>query len=150
MSAKYQRENPADVVSFLEYNAERTPLIIPEYGRHLQKLIDQAVEIKDRDERNKLARREKLPPLCGGAVGFMAYDAARWFEPKLDDGELRERTDAIWMFFRNMLVFDRLKQRMEIVSIVFTDEAKGDDDKLRELYQNAVAETARLEQQLAA
>lgn len=52
----YQRENPADVVHFLEYNAERPHLIIPEYGRHLQKLIDQAVDIKDRDERNKAAR----------------------------------------------------------------------------------------------
>lgn len=99
--------------------------------------------------RHKLARREKLPPLCGGAVGFLAYDAARWFEPVLDNGEVREETDAIWMFFRNMLVFDRLKQRIEIVSIVFTDEANGDDDKLRKMYDDAVAETARLEKQLA-
>lgn len=52
----YQRENPADVVHFLEYNAERPHLIIPEYGRHLQKLIDFAVDITDREERNKMAR----------------------------------------------------------------------------------------------
>src|SRR5690606_18400120 len=52
----YQRENPADVVQYLEYNAERTPLIIPEYGRHLQKLINQAVEVQDRTERNRLAK----------------------------------------------------------------------------------------------
>ncbi|CAM3419713.1 Methionyl-tRNA formyltransferase [Flavobacterium longum] len=56
MATKYQRENAADVVHYLEYNAERPPLIIPEYGRHLQKLIDQAVAVQDRDERNKLAR----------------------------------------------------------------------------------------------
>lgn len=56
MATKYQRENAADVVHFLEYNAERPQLIIPEYGRHLQKLIDQAVAIEDRDERNKLAK----------------------------------------------------------------------------------------------
>jgi anthranilate synthase component 1 len=96
-------------------------------------------------ERHKLARREKLPPLCGGAVGFLAYDAARWFEKVLDDGTKRDKTDAIWMFFRNILVFDRLKQRIEIVSIVFTDEAKGDAAKLRKLYDEAVAETERLE-----
>ncbi|MEN9929502.1 MAG: hypothetical protein RLZZ231_1423, partial [Bacteroidota bacterium] len=30
--------------------------IIPEYGRHLQKLIDQATAIEDREERNKAAR----------------------------------------------------------------------------------------------
>lgn len=56
MATKYQRENAADVVHYLEYNAERPPLIIPEYGRHLQKLIDQVVAVQDRDERNKLAR----------------------------------------------------------------------------------------------
>ncbi len=56
MSAQYQKENANDVVHHLEYNAERPHLIIPEYGRHLQKLIDQATEIQDRDERNKMAR----------------------------------------------------------------------------------------------
>jgi anthranilate synthase component I len=98
--------------------------------------------------RHKLARREKLPPLCGGAVGFLAYDAVRWFEKVLDDGSARDKTDAIWMFFRNILVFDRLKQRIEIVSTVFTDEAGGGEEKLKKLYDEAVAETARLEKLL--
>lgn len=40
----------------LEYNTERDKLIIPEYGRHLQKMIDQAVEIEDKEERNKVAK----------------------------------------------------------------------------------------------
>ena len=56
MVAKYQKEVANDVVHHLEYNAERSHLIIPEYGRHLQKLIDQATEIEDRDERNKAAK----------------------------------------------------------------------------------------------
>jgi hypothetical protein len=56
METKYQKENAAEVVQYLEYNAERPQLIIPEYGRHLQKLIDQAVAVEDRDERNKFAR----------------------------------------------------------------------------------------------
>lgn len=53
---KYQKENANDVVHHLEYNAERPHLIIPEYGRHLQKLIDQATEIEDREQRNKVAK----------------------------------------------------------------------------------------------
>jgi anthranilate synthase component 1 len=103
--------------------------------------------LRNHFRRHKLARREKLPPLCGGAVGFLAYDAARWFEKVLDDGVVRDKTDAVWMFFRNILVFDRLKQRIEIVSIVFTDEAKTNDD-LNKLYTQAVEETARLEKLL--
>lgn len=48
--------NTEEAVNSLEYNAERPHLIIPEYGRHLQKLIEQAVAIENRDERNKAAR----------------------------------------------------------------------------------------------
>lgn len=40
----------------LEYNSFREPLIIPEYGRHLQKLIDQVTVIEDREKRNKAAK----------------------------------------------------------------------------------------------
>lgn len=40
----------------MEYNSGRTRLIIPEYGRHIQKLIDYAVSLEDREERNKIAR----------------------------------------------------------------------------------------------
>ena len=40
----------------LEYNSERSKLIIPEYGRHLQKMVDYTVEIEDDEERNKVAK----------------------------------------------------------------------------------------------
>lgn len=56
MTLKYTKEIANDVVHHLEYNSERKHLIIREYGRHLQKLIDQATEIADRDERNKAAK----------------------------------------------------------------------------------------------
>lgn len=97
---------------------------------------------------NKLARRDNLPPLCGGAVGFLTYNTIRWFEPILDEGNYYETDDAVWMFFKTILAFDRLKQRIEIVSIVFTDEANGDKAKLEALYNEAVAETGRIEEML--
>lgn len=56
MTEKYIKEIANDVVHHLEYNAERSHLIIPEYGRHLQKLIDQATIIEDKVERNKAAK----------------------------------------------------------------------------------------------
>lgn len=40
----------------LEYNTERTPLIIPEYGRHIQKMIEKAITIEDREKRNNTAK----------------------------------------------------------------------------------------------
>jgi len=56
MVTKYQKEVANDVVFNLEYNSEREHLIIPEYGRHLQKLIEQATAIEDPIERNKAAK----------------------------------------------------------------------------------------------
>jgi len=44
------------LIDQLEYNTERVHLIIPEYGRHIQKMVDQATEIEDREERNKTAK----------------------------------------------------------------------------------------------
>jgi hypothetical protein len=40
----------------LEYNGHRPHLIIPEYGRHIQKLIDHCIKIEDIAERNKMAK----------------------------------------------------------------------------------------------
>ena len=40
----------------MEYNTSLPHLIIPEYGRNIQKMIDFAIEVKDREERNKVAQ----------------------------------------------------------------------------------------------
>jgi hypothetical protein len=40
----------------MEYNTEREKLIIPEYGRNIQKMIEYTVGIEDREKRNKYAR----------------------------------------------------------------------------------------------
>ena len=43
------------MIDNLEYNSERPKLIIPEYGRHIQKMVDHAISIENREERNKEA-----------------------------------------------------------------------------------------------
>ena len=45
-----------NLVENLEYNTERPKLIIPEYGRHFQKMVDHAISIEDDEERNKVAK----------------------------------------------------------------------------------------------
>ncbi len=45
-----------DAVNHLEYNTERSKLIIPEYGRHFQKMVDYAVSLEDREERNRIGK----------------------------------------------------------------------------------------------
>src|SRR5437762_4200522 len=76
----------------------------------------------------KLVQRPNIAPFAGGAVGYLAYDAARWFEPVLaGDDNQSTSDDSAWMFFRTIVAFDRVRQQMEITSIVLTDEAGGNE-----------------------
>lgn len=43
------------MIDTLVYNTEREHLIIPEYGRHIQKMINYATSIESKEERNKVA-----------------------------------------------------------------------------------------------
>jgi hypothetical protein len=40
----------------MEYNTQRVKLLLPEYGRNVQEMISHAMEIADKNERNKAAR----------------------------------------------------------------------------------------------
>ena len=44
------------MINSLEYNTEREHLIIPEYGRHMQKMINYAKSRETAEERNKIAK----------------------------------------------------------------------------------------------
>ena len=98
-----------------------------------------------------LARRAGLAPMSGGAVGYLTYDAARWFEPALEKGSNphADQTEALFMIFRTVLAFDRVRQQVEIASVVFTEEASGSEARLRELYDEAVATTESFEKVLS-
>jgi anthranilate synthase component 1 len=104
--------------------------------------------VRDYFRQRSLARRPGLVPFAGGAVGYVGYDAAQWFEPALRKDQtqpLDGPTDALWMFYRTVVAFDRVKQRLEIVSIVLTEEAGGSHERLRQLYDDAVARTLAVE-----
>lgn len=40
----------------MDYNTTRSSLVIPEYGRNIHKMIEFAISVKDREERNHVAR----------------------------------------------------------------------------------------------
>ena len=64
----------------MEYNTARDHLILPEYGRHVQKMVEHATNIKDKEERNK----------CVNAIiNFMGQ-----MNPQLRD--LKEFNHKLW------------------------------------------------------
>lgn len=86
-----------------------------------------------------------LPRFTGGAVGYLDYDAAEWFEPavKLDADPL-DRDQAGFMIFDTVLAFDHVKHR--ILAIANARLRPGED--LRALYDFACAKIDFLEREL--
>lgn len=59
----------------LDYNTQREKLIMPEYGREVQSMIDYAVTLEDRDERQRCANAivaimERMFPQAAGTADF--------------------------------------------------------------------------------
>jgi anthranilate synthase component 1 len=87
-----------------------------------------------------------LPRFTGGAVGYLGYGAASWFEPVLGDlGEGADGADlAGFMLFDTVLAFDHVQHRILIIA---NARITADDD-LESLYQFAVAKIEFLEREL--
>src|SRR6187399_3110358 len=85
-----------------------------------------------------------LPRFTGGAVGYLGYDAAAWFEPVT----LQETTDvedeAAFMLFDTVLAFDHVRHRILIIA---NARITGDED-LESLYQFACAKIDFVEREL--
>jgi anthranilate synthase component 1 len=89
---------------------------------------------------------QELPRFTGGAVGYLGYGAASWFEPVL--GDLGAGTDgadeAGFMVFDTVLAFDHVQHRILIIA---NARITADDD-LESLYQFACAKIQFLEREL--
>jgi anthranilate synthase component I len=87
-----------------------------------------------------------LPRFTGGAVGYLGYGAASWFEPVLGDlGRGTDGADAAgFMVFDTVLAFDHVQHRILIIA---NARVTADED-LESLYQFACAKIQFLEREL--
>jgi anthranilate synthase component 1 len=85
-----------------------------------------------------------LPRFTGGAVGYLGYDAAAWFEPVTLQPAAEVDEEAGFMLFDTVLAFDHVRHRIVIIA---NARITGDDD-LESLYQFACAKIAFVEREL--
>ena len=74
-----------------------------------------------------------LPRLTGGAVGYLGYDTAAWFEPVTLQATPPDGDDAGFMLFDTVLAFDHVRHRILIIA---NARVTGDQD-LESLYRFA-------------
>ena len=131
-------------------------------SRNGRTIVEQGTEREERAEpfmstlRDVMAKYRApcvpdLPRFTGGAVGFLGYEAAKWFEPSLQrvweqyakTGD-PESDDASFMLFDAVLAFDHVKHRILIIA---NAHVEGDSD-LRAQYDFAQAKIRFLEREL--
>ena len=85
-----------------------------------------------------------LPRFTGGAVGYLGYDAAAWFEPVTLQQEVEQQDEAGFMLFDTVLAFDHVRHRILIIA---NARIAGDED-LEALYRFALAKIEFVEREL--
>jgi anthranilate synthase component 1 len=82
-----------------------------------------------------------LPPFHGGAVGYLSYEVARYFERlPAPDADPLGLPEAVLLFTDTILVFDHLRHRIKVVSHVRLD---GDIESAYRLAIFKIDELAR-------
>ena len=87
-----------------------------------------------------------LPRFLGGAVGFLSYEAVRYFErlPVAANNEI-DFPDGLFMFVDTMLVFDHLEHTIKVVSHVHVDN----HTPLEQSYAEAIGRIERIVNRLS-
>src|SRR5437899_5930094 len=132
-------------------------LVIQSYGRDIcivrdgieerfSTTTDLLDEVRKLMARYQFVSRPELPRFAGGAVGFLGYEAIRFFEPKVpaareDDLQLPE---MLFMLTGSVLIFDHRLRSLKIVVSAFLDG--GSPEKA---YARAVESVDSILQQLA-
>jgi anthranilate synthase component 1 len=87
-----------------------------------------------------------MPPFVCGAVGYIGYDAVRWFEriPDKNPDDLNI-DEAVMMFYSRLLVFDHVRHQIHLIANIFTN---GRTQGLESEYQGAIDDIESMEAHL--
>ncbi len=92
-----------------------------------------------------------LPRFCGGAVGFVGYDAVRYVEhlPNAPQDD-RGLPDLCFGFYDRMVIFDHAAKTIKIVAhaTIATGGSQSSDDGLRKAYADACRRVDELVERL--
>lgn len=108
------------------FTARGKDIEIEERGqkRHFTTQVDPLSELEALMKPFRPHDSPALPVFHGGAVGYLAYDMVRFFEPTLPPPPKDELglPDMVFMITDTVLVFDHRTRRLSIIANVHTDE----------------------------
>jgi len=109
--------------------------------RNFRSSSDPLVELRQLMAKYRFVTRPELPRFVGGAVGFLGYDAARFFEPTVavaehDDLSLPE---MLFVIAGAVVVFDHRLRTVRVLNNAFLN-AGDDPDKVYDRVQQRICE----------
>lgn len=80
--------------------------------------------LREHFSRTHMPGNPDIPSFAGGAIGFLGFDCAEWFESSIKKAASKasEKGAGLFMFYRSLVAFDHVKQIINIISLVFPDE----------------------------
>ena len=120
---------------------DRTDIIRPGRGTESRIAPNAFEELRKEVKRFKAPEIPGLPRFFGGAVGFLAYDIVRCFEPRIPARAHDDlgTPDLYMMFTDSVLMFDNVRQSLTVIVNV----AVNDFASPREGYEHAQQEDRR-------
>ncbi|MEM6910602.1 MAG: anthranilate synthase component I [Verrucomicrobiota bacterium] len=107
---------------------------------------DPLTELEALMSRFRPAKPEGLPPFFGGAIGYLAYDVVRSFEPTIQapPPDALHVPDSVFLICDSVVVYDHLLKKIQIIRNVFLEEFETPEAA----YASAEKEIERIGDQL--
>ena len=81
----------------------------------------------------------ELPPLTGGAIGYVGYDCVHYFEPKTARKmkDVLQVPESFFMFFDTIIAFDHFFQVVKVITYIKIPNSLADIASLASSYEDA-------------
>ena len=130
--------------------AEREVLIESSGGTIRRPAEDPLQPLAELLASHKAVHLPDLPRFCGGAVGYAAYDIARYYEPLPDPPpDDRRLPDVMFGLYDTMVVFDHVSKTILVISHAHTGR-EGVEEGYRRACQRVAAVVRQLSEPCAA
>ena len=85
--------------------------------------VDPLDLLKARMEKVRYAEVAGLPYFSGGAVGYVSFDAIKYFEPRVPQAPGRgvDVPESVFMLVDGLLIFDHVQHKISVVAHAFVD-----------------------------
>lgn len=130
--------------SFVGADPRKTLVSGPNHGLEADPLPQLAAEL----EKYRVAQVPalRLPPLTGGAIGYVGYDCVKYFEPKTKRSmkDVLEVPESLFMLYDTVVAMDHFFQKVVVISYLYVPSSDATSDAVAEAYEKTRNDIAEL------